>query len=158
MNVDFHRQDSEGRLYLSTERVNWRFWGEGGIRWEAKLARNIPLALNIKSAASNMELDLSQLKVTELRLDVDASNYKVTMPSSAGITNIEVEADVANIEVNIPDDVAARIQSDIDLSAFDVDMNRFPKQGDFYISDNFNTTQNRIYLEIDCDVGRVRVK
>jgi len=158
MNLDFHRQDGEARLHLSTERVNRRFWGEGGISWEVRLTRNIPLIINIKSAASNMELVLSQLKVTELRLDVDAGNCKVTMPSSAGTTNIEIEADVANIELTIPDGVAAKIRVDTDLSVFDVDESRFPKQGDYYVSDHFDTAQNRIYLEIDSDVGRVQVK
>jgi len=158
INVDFHRRNSEGRLYLSTDGVDWRLWGEGRIRWEVNFTRNIPLALNIKSAASNMELDLSRLKVTELRLDVDTGNYKVTMPSSAGTTNIKVEADVVNMEVNIPDGVAARIKADTGLGAFVVDTTRFPKQGDYYISDNFDTAQNRVYLEIDCNVGRVQVK
>jgi len=158
MNVDFHQQDGKGRLYLSTERVNRRFWGEVGVRWEVKLTRNIPLIINIKSAVSNMELSLSQLKVTELRLDIDAGNCKLTMPSSTGTTHAYIKADVANIEVTIPDGVAAKIQVDIDLSAFDVDESRFPKQGDYYISDHFNTAQNRIYLEIDSDVGRVQVK
>jgi len=158
MNVDFHRQDGEGRLYLSTEQANRRFWDEVGVRWEVRLTRSIPLTINMKSAASNTELSLSELKVTELRLDVNAGNCKVTAPSSAGTTNIEIEADVANIELTIPDGVAAKIWAAIDLSAFDMDESRFPKQGDYYISDNFDTAQNRIYLEIDCDVGRVQVK
>jgi len=158
MNLDFHRQDGEARLHLSTERANRRFWGEDGIRWEVRLTRNIPLIINIKSAASNMELDLSQLKVTELRLDVDVGNYTVKMPSSAGTIRAYIKADVANIELTIPDGVAAKIGADTDLSAFDVDESRFPKQGDYYISDHFNTAQNRIYLEIDSDVGRVQVK
>jgi len=158
MNADFHRQDGEGRLYLSTERVNQRFWGGDGIRWEVRLTRNLPLTLNIKSAASNMELTLSELKIIELRLDVDAGNCKVTMPSSSGTTHAYIMADVANMEVNILDGVAAKIRVDTDFSAFDVDESRFPKQGDYYISDNFDTAQNRIYLEIDSDVGRVQVK
>ena len=86
-----------------------------------------------------MVLDLSKLRVTELHLDVDAGNYEVTLPSSAGTTNIEVEANVVNMELNIPDGVAARIQADTGLGAFIVDTTRFPKQGDYYISDNFNT-------------------
>ena len=65
---------------------------------------------------------------------------------------------MANIELTIPDGVAAKMQVDTDLSAFDVDESRFPKQGDYYISNNFDTTQDRIYLEIDCGVGRVQVK
>jgi len=156
ISVDFHQQDGEGKLYLST--VNQRFWGGDRIGWEVRFTRSIPLAISIKSAASNVELDLSELKVTELRLDVDAGNYIVTTPSRAGTSDIEIEANAANIEVTIPDGVAAKIQVDTNLSVLDVDKNRFPQQGDYYVSDNFNTTQNRIYLIIDCDVGRVQVK
>ena len=89
---------------------------------------------------------------------MDAGNCKLTMPSSAGTTHTYIKTDVANVEVTIPDGVAAKIKADTDLSALDVDESRFPKQGNYYISDNFDTAQNRIYLEIDCDVGRVQVE
>ena len=156
ISVDLHQQDGEGKLHLST--VNQWGWGGDRIRWEVNFTRSIPLTISIKSAASNLELDLSELEVTELRLDVDAGNYRVTMPSSAGTSNIEIEADAANIEVIVPDGVAAKIQVNTNLSVSDIDKNRFPQQGAYYLSDNFDTAQNRIYLVIDCDVGRVQVR
>jgi len=156
INVDFHQQDGEGKLYLSV--VNQWFWGEVGIRWEVRFTRSIPLAISIKSAASNMELDLSELQVTELRLDVDAGNYIVTTPSTAGTIDIEIEANVASIEVTIPDGVAARIQVNTNLSVLDLDESRFPQQGDYYMSQDFISAENRVELEIDCNVGRVQVK
>lgn len=152
INVDFHQENSEGKLYLSSKQAN------DGIRWEVRFTQNIPLAIKIKSAASNTEFDLSKLKVTELRLDIDAGNYRLTMPSSGGTTYAYIKADLANVEVTIPNEVAATIQEDTDLSAFDVDESRFPRKGELYISNNFDTAQNRIYLEIDCDVGRVQVQ
>jgi len=158
MKVDFEQQDGEGRLHLSTERVNWRFWGEDGSSWEVKFTRGIPLTIEVKSAASNLDLDLSELEVTELRMDVDAGNYLVKMPSSAGTTRAYIEADVANVEVTIPDGVAAKIKLDVDLSAFDVDEGRFPRRGDYYISPDFESAENRLELELDGDIGRVQVK
>ena len=158
MKADFHKQDNEGRLSLSTEQLGRQFWDKGGVRWTVNLARGIPLAINIKSDASNMNLGLSDLGVTEFRLDVDAGNCRVTMPSSAGTTLTYIKADVANIEITIPDGVAATIKMDKGLSAFDLDESRFPKKGDYYVSPNFETAQNRIELEIDSDVGRVEVR
>jgi len=156
INVDFHQQDGEGKVYLST--VNQWFWGEGVVKWEVRFTKSIPLVINIKSAASNIELNLSELRVTEIQLDIDAGNCKITTPSSAGTSDIEIEADAANIEVTIPDGVAAKIRLDTNLCALDVNKSRFSQQGDYYVSDNFNTAQNRIYLIIDCDVGRVQVR
>jgi hypothetical protein len=158
MRVDFRRQDSEGRLYLSEEHANLPFWNEDDNRYQVRLTRNIPLTLNIKSTVSDNELDLSGLKVTELRLDIDAANCKVTMPSSTETVNAYIDIDAANLEVDIPDGVAAKIQADTNLGSFDINGSRFTKQGDYYISEGFDTAQNRIYLEIDSDVSRVQIK
>ena len=158
MQVNFQQQDGEGRLSLSTEQVNRRFWGESRISWEVNFTRSIPLAISIESAAGSMELALSELKVTELRLDIDAGNYRVTVPSSAGTTHVYIEVDVANLEVTIPDGVAAKIKADVNLGAFDVDKSRFPEKGDYYLSPGFESAKNQVELEIDCDIGRVQVK
>ena len=158
MKVDFQQQDGEGRLHLSTEQVSWRFWGEGGIRWEVRFTRDIPLTIEVKSAASNLNLDLSELKVTELRMDIDVGNYRVKMPSSTGTTHAHIKADVANLEVTIPDGVAAKIKVDVDLSAFEVNGGRFSRRGDYYISQDFDSAENRLELELDGDITRVQVK
>lgn len=158
MRVDFRRKDSEGKLYLTKEQGNVPFPSDGDNRYQVRLTRNIPLTLDIKSSASDNELDLSELQVTELRLNMDAGNCKVTMPSSTETVNAYIKANVANLEVDIPDGVAAKIQADINLSAFDINGSRFSKQGDYYISEDFDTAQNRIYLEIDSNLGRVQIK
>jgi len=149
--ADFHRLGNEGRLHLSTA-------DEADTGWDIRLTRNIPLMMDIKSAVSSMELDLSQLEVTELRMDIDVGNYMIKMPSSAGITSVYIEADVANVEVTIPDGVAAKLKADVDLGLFKVDENRFLRRDDHYVSRNFDDAENRIELELDCDIGIVKVK
>jgi len=149
--ADFHRLGNEGSLHLSTA-------DEANTGWDIRLTRNIPLMMDIKSAVSSMELDLSQLEVTELRMDIDVGTCTMKMPSSAGITSVYIEADVANVEVTIPDGVAAKLKADVDLGLFKVDEDRFPRKNDYYVSRNFDDAENRIELELDCDIGRVQVK
>jgi len=149
--ADFHRLGNEGRLHLSTA-------GEADTGWDIRLTRNIPLMMDINSAVSSMELELSQLEITELRMDINVGNYTMKMPSSAETTSVYIEADVANVEVTIPDGVAAKLKADVDLGLFKVDENRFPRKDDYYVSRNFNDAGNRIELELDCDIGRVKVK
>jgi len=158
MRVDFQSKGNEGTLNLSTERVNRRLRNEADTRWEVRFTRNIPLTIDVKSAVGNLELDLSELQVTELQMDIDAGNYIIEMPSSAGTTSAYIKADLANLEVTIPDGVAARLEVDTDLTALEVDESRFPRKGDYYISPDFERAENRIELEIDCDLGRVQVK
>ncbi len=158
MKVTFQREDNQGKLSLNTEQHNQQIWRETGIKWTVNLTRNIPLTINVRSAASNLNFDLDKLKVVELRLDIDAGNCQVTMPSSAGITRAYIEVDATNLEVIIPKGVAAKIWADADLTAFYVDTSRFSKRGDYYISQDFESAENQVEIVIDCDVSRVQVK
>jgi len=156
--VDFHRQDGQGSLHLSRERVDWPFWGKDENRWLVNLNRNIPLTVAVRFTASNANLELSQLQIVELRMDVDLGNYTVKMPSSAGTIHVYIKANLANLEVIIPDGVAVRLRADVDLGHLGVDESRFPRKGDYYVSPDFESAPKRIELELDCNLGRVQVK
>ena len=73
------------------------------------------------------ELDLSQLEVTELRLNIDVANCKVIMLTPTGTTNAYISAGVSNVEVVIPDGTATKIQVNTDLSALEMNNWRFRK-------------------------------
>ena len=154
--ANFVTQNGEGSLNLTTERVNRQFWNE--TIWKVEFTRKIPLIMDIKSEVGNLDLDLSNLEVGELQMHINASNCLVTMPSSAGHTDVSIQADVINLEITVPEGVSARIKVDADLASLYVDKNRFPRKGDFYISDGFESSANRIDIELNCNVGRVAVK
>jgi len=134
------------------------FWGDGGVDWRIDLTRNIPLSISIRSAASSVDLDLRRLMLTSLTLDIDAGNYSVILPSSTGFTSVDVDVDIANVEISVPGTVAARIWINGDLSLIDVDRDRFPQDGDYYQSPDYDSAANRVEIVIDSDIGRVEVK
>ncbi len=154
--VDFQRQNSTGKLNLSTERVNQQLTAESN--WEVNFSRKIPLTIDIDSAVGNLNLDFSDLQLTELLMDVDAGNYVVKMPASAGDTSAKIKANVANLQLTIPSGVALNLKADVNLSAFDIDRDRFPGDGRYYASPDFNTAKNRIRLELACTLGRVEIR
>lgn len=156
--ADFHRQNGEGSLHLSSKGVNRVFWSGPLVDWEAMFTQNIPLTLHIKSAASSISLDLSKLLSSEVLVELNAGNCKVTTPSSAGTTYIKIDANVSNIEVTIPTGVAAKIQLDTNVTNIDVDRSRFPQSGDYYMSEDFVTSGKQVELKIKCNVGSVQVK
>jgi len=157
MLASFQRQDGEGLLALRTRRTSEQLWNEAESHWEVNFSREIPLALEIKAAVADLDLDLSQLSVTELRLDIDAGNCAIQMPSSISI-KAYIKADLANIELAIPEGVAAKLKISADLSALEIDEGRFQRQGDYYLSPDFEQAVNRIELELDSDLGRIQVK
>ncbi len=158
MKADFNREGSEGRLTLSTQsaRRSW-FPGNNWLRWEVELSPDIPLTLNVKSAASETTLRLGELEISNLRLDVSAGSAKTELPPPVGTVRAEFDVSAGNLEITIPPGVAARIKTDISLGDVRIDQSRFPRQGDYYVSPGWDSSANRLDLEIKCSVGRAVV-
>ena len=148
--TDFQRTGNEGILHLSGD-------GNANTEWEIKLNKEIPLTVVVNSAVTDAELNLSELNVTDFRMNADVGNFTVIMPASHK-TTAYIKAAVVNMEVTIPEGVAARLKTKVDLGILEVDQNRFQKQGDYYVSRDFGLAQNLLEAEIDYGLGRVQVK
>ncbi len=74
--ADFEHRGKVGQLHLSTKQDS--HWKKGGDEWEVKLTRNIPLALEIKSAAANLDSTWVSSK--------QPSSSSMWTPGIAGVT------------------------------------------------------------------------
>lgn len=134
-------------------------WGAGGaLDWRLGLNGTVPLTLDLETGASESRLDLSGLQVTELRLQTGASSTDVTMPASAGYTKGEVHSGAASVRIQVPPNVAARIQASGGLADVRIDRDRFPRQAGGYQSPDYETAANKLDLQIETGVGSVVVR
>jgi hypothetical protein len=125
--------------------------------WEVRLNEGIPLELNLKTGANEAHLDLTDLRVTDLRYETGASSTELTLPARAGHTRVEISAGAASINIRVPEGVAARLRSRGGLSSTDVDTRRFPRQGEVYQSPDYETAVNRAEISVEMGAGSVRV-
>ncbi|MBS3783904.1 MAG: hypothetical protein KGY78_05640, partial [Anaerolineae bacterium] len=132
-------------------------WGRGGLGWNFRMNSEIPLSLSFETGASDARLDLSELRVTNLRLSTGASSVNVTLPAHAGQTQVRVEAGAASVTLRVPPDVAARVRFEGALASVSVDQNRFPRTGAVYQSPDYDTAQNRINIEVQAGIGSLQV-
>jgi len=133
-------------------------WSWGARDWQISLNNQIPLSLEIETGASSMVLDLSDLQVKELNLDTGASSTEITLPANAGHTHVDVDGGAASIVLNIPEGVAARIQVDSGLAAISVDSERFPRMGDVYKSNDYDTAENKVDINADIGAGSLAIQ
>jgi hypothetical protein len=134
---------------------NWGRWA--GFEWTFSLTGEIPLELDVDTGASEASLDLEELKVTDLRLDTGASSTEITLPAKAGFTKVEIDAGAASVGIRIPTGVAARIKTEGALVGVDVDQSRFPREGGFYQSSDYETAENKADIDIDIGAGSISV-
>lgn len=149
-----------GRVRISPSAPANLGWNRPPFTWRAGATAEVPLRLRVEIGAADGELDLSELRVGELRLRTGASETRVTLPATAGYTRVDAEGGAASIRFRVPDGVAARIRSSIALGSSDVDGTRFPRtpDGRGWESADYGTAANRVDIEVRGGVGSVSVR
>lgn len=134
------------------------FSGRYGLEWNISLNRDIPLSLKLETGASQSDLNLRDLKVTELKINTGASKTDVTLPANAGITTVRVELGAASLDMVVPEGVAGRIRAEQGVSSIEIDKARFPYMNGVYESVDYSSAQNKVDILIQAGAGRVVVR
>lgn len=134
----------------------WGSWNR--LRWDFRLSGAVPLSIKVKGGAGTLDLNLRDLRVTELKMDGSLGTATLVMPARAGHTRAEIEGGVGILSIRIPEGVAARIQTSPGLGTITVNQERFPASGkQIYQSPNYDTAENRVDVRVEGGVGTVTV-
>ncbi len=152
----FRRANDHGILDISME--GQRFLRVSDADWRVSLSRDVPLALDLDGGAATVQMDLRHLQVRQLDVSTGASNVEITLPQRAGDVQAHIGAGAADIIVNVPEGVAARINKNSGLASFTVDTTRFPERNGYYQSPDYDTARDRVALDIRAGAAKVRVR
>ena len=162
LKVEQERDGSAARLRLRSNVLSDGviipgFAPEGGLVWNVGLTRDIPLQLRFETGACETRLDLSDLVVTDVRLQTGASRTEMTLPVKAGLTHVKIESGMAGVVISVPEGVAARIKVSSGMAGINIS-NRFPMLGGTYSSADYDTAANKAEITIDTGMGSVEIK
>ena len=133
------------------------FRGLGDIDWEVGISPDVIVKLDIDAGAADIDLDLRDVNLEVLDMDIGAADVDIVLPAHARHTDIRIDAGAADIDISVPDNVAALIESDSALISLDVDTSRFPGSDSMYQSPDYDTAQNRVYINIDAGVSDISI-
>jgi hypothetical protein len=158
MEVKSHRMGDRLDVEIDAGPSLIPFLGPDGGVWRFLVNQQVPLTLDVDAGASSLDFDLSDLKVTHMKVDMGASILKVKLPTGAGNTRLDIDAGAANINLSVPQGVAARLRLDQGASSLDVDMSRFPMQSSgFYQSADYETAVNKVEINLSGGANTVKV-
>ncbi len=129
---------------------------QGGDEWDLRLSPKVGFRLQVDMGVGEATIDLTGLDIRDLSLDTGAGRTVVVLPKE-GNFSVTIDSGVGELVLEIPDSMAARIQVDRGPAALDIS-GRFERKGDDYLTDDWNTNENRVDVEIDIGVGLVTVR
>jgi hypothetical protein len=145
------------RIDVPEEQFAPMFTGGRGNEWNVKLNSTIPLSLGIDAGASTNDLDLTDLKLSDLRVSAGVSTNTIRLPRTGNYT-AHITGGLATTTITVPEGVAARITVEGGLSTISVDESRFHKSGDVYVSPDYDTATNKVSLAIEGGLATISVR
>lgn len=132
--------------------------GTSGLTWNIALSPDVTYRMKFQTGASKSVINLADLKVSDVRLETGASSVTLTLPARAGFTSAKVESGVAEVNILVPEGVAAQIHVEQGLSGINIDTNRFPRSGNDYVTPGYESAPNRAEIRVETGVGSVNIR
>ncbi|MFH1001932.1 MAG: toast rack family protein [bacterium] len=123
--------------------------------WQLKLNNKIIYNLSIKTGAIDTDCNLSGFKIETLYIKSGASNINLIIPQYD--SKIIIDSGVSNIEITIPKNVGATVNIDSGIAVKNLDIDDFIKKDGGYISNNYDYSEFKTMIEIDCGVSNIEV-
>ncbi len=161
--VNVSRSGPSLRLDLRSKAADYAFGFPGvsgtyGFSWDLVMTPEIPLRLSVETGASETNLDLRDMKVTDFELKTGASSSNITLPARAGTTRVKVSSGAASVKLYLPEGVAGRIRVQSGLAGITIDQNRFPATGSGYETPGYDGAENKADIFVETGVGSVEIR
>ena len=121
--------------------------------WQLKLNNEIIYNLSVKTGAIDTDCNLSGFKVEKLYIESGASNINLVLPQYN--SKIIIDTGVSNIDIAIPKNVGATVNIDSGIAV--KTLKEFIKKNNTYISHNYNESEFKTEIEIDCGVSHIDI-
>ncbi len=153
---DFSRTEKEANILIyHSPVIKGRISNNIRNHWQLKLNNKIIYDLSVKTGAIDADCNLSGFKVEKLYIESGASNINLVLPQYN--SNIIIDTGVSNIDIAIPKNVGATVNIDSGIAIKDLDADNFIKKDGTYISNNYDYSEFKTKIEIDCGVSNINI-
>jgi len=154
---EFDREGRQATMRLGYHNGRFQSWNGRGDEWDLALSPEVELSLNINVGAGDAEVDLTRLDISDLLVETGAGRSTIVLPSEGDFA-ARVTGGIGQVVIEIPEDMAARVEVDRGLGGVDVS-NRYDRHdNDVYETDDWDDNENRVKLQVEVGVGQIIIR
>ena len=146
--VTYTLQSRGATISIPGDRGRWN--------WVLGVTPAVPLDLKVAMGAGEMEVDLTGLNLSDLKIDMAVGSATVTLPAQGNFKG-SVKSAIGEIVILVPSGMAVRIRADAGLSSVNVPPG-YQNQDKIYTSPGYDGAQNRVDLEVGQAIGSISVQ
>jgi len=96
---------------------------------QVRAASDVPASLDFNAGAGEFDVDLSDVRITEARINTGASTLRLALPKASGDVNVRVNAGASTVVITVPAGVEARVATSGGLVSLRSDNDRLGTGG-----------------------------
>lgn len=108
--------NSVQNIHLNMQQPSW-WWGGTKNHLDARLSSEIPLAVDVNSGASDLNLDLSTVKATSVTVDSGAASVSLRLGDLVDTNTVKVSAGASSISIKVPEATGVSVVLDAAVSS-----------------------------------------
>ena len=139
-----------------TSFVPFRLPSKQEVRWDLHLNPDIPMALKVDTGAGAAQLNLADLRATNVEVNTGIGTTILTLPK-AGQPRVAIDGGIGTTTILIPAGMAARIDVAAGLGATSVHGD-YERHGNVYVSPDYETATNRVEMEVTGGIGNITIR
>jgi hypothetical protein len=125
--------------------------------WRLRLSDEVPMDLSVKMGGGASHMQLAGLSLTGLDLSLGAGEYTIDLSGDwQRDLHATIDAGAADIRLQLPKDVGARIQ--IDAGPTMIEATGLRRDGDVYTNDAYGVSEVTLLVNMGAGIGRIKLK
>ena len=128
-----------------------------GYEARIRINKDIPWDIDANLGASKGTLDMSNLKVNNLDISAGASSLNIILGDKSNIIKGKVDAGASSIKITIPKNLGVKLRVDGALNSTNISSLNLNRQGDYYVSSNYENAKSRVDMDIQMGVGSLTI-
>lgn len=123
-----------------------------------KLNKDVIWDLDFDLGAVSGVLNFEEIPIRSMDLDFGAGNLDIILGNNYSKSKIKIDSGASNLNILIPENAGIKIKLDTALTKTNIDNLNLSKEGDYYVSSNYEEASTKLDFDIDMGVGRVDFK
>lgn len=148
---------TRSEITINTSSRNWVHSDGDAFNGLLELKEDLLWTINAKMGAVSAHLDLREIQLKDFSLEVGAGDVRLLMSQPESDAQVSVNAGASQVVLELPRDVNARIHAQNVLSHTDIDSRYWSRDGDTYISREYDPRQPSLEITVKMGVGRLEV-
>ncbi len=112
--------------------------------------------INLSTGASDSNLDMRGLSVSEIGVDMGAGSAELNIGNKSPLTNVVIDGGASDIRIIVPKDSGIDVETDSGLSSNNFDsVNLSPIGEGKYVSDGYSAAANKIKISISTGMSNI---